>query len=235
MLLKDFIALKKKGIWKQVKGDDLMKRVLSVGILFTLAFTLTACSSGEKETVEPQKPPAEVKENDKEKENLPNSNLPPTKNIEVEIEGMKEQRPAELQQSANGYHFYMLDLYNFEKENETTGRVAFANDPTLYATIEKLDPSTDLESLKESSLKRAEEQTGKANGLPATDIYFPYFHDAKFFVKGVSEEYDVVMYLVKEVEGELFYFSLHIPSKAEMEGVEPSLWAMLETVKPNKE
>ncbi|ANX13846.1 hypothetical protein ABE41_017685 [Fictibacillus arsenicus] len=214
-----------------------MKRVLSVGILFTLAFTLTACSSGEKETVKPQKPPTEVKEkeNDKEKENQPESNLPPTKNIEVEIEGMKEQRPAELQQSANGYHFYMLDLYNFEKENETTGRIAFANDPTLYATIEKLDPSTDLESLKESSLKSAEEQTGKANDLPATDIYFSYFHDAKFFVKGVSEEYDVVMYLVKEVEGELLYLSLHIPSKAEMEGVEPSLWAMLETVEPNKE
>ncbi|MFE1242924.1 hypothetical protein ACFW35_02240 [Fictibacillus sp. NPDC058756] len=92
----------------------------------------------------------------------------------------------------------------------------------------------DLESLKEPSLKRAEEQTGKANDLPATDIYFPYFHDAKFFVRGVSEEYNVVMYLVKEVEGELLYFSLHIPSKAEMEGVEPSLWAMLETVKPNK-
>jgi hypothetical protein len=45
---------------------------------------------------------------------------------------------------------------------------------------------------------------------------------------------DVVMYLVKEVEGELFYFSLYIPSKAEMEGVEPSLWAMLETVKPDE-
>lgn len=42
------------------------------------------------------------------------------------------------------------------------------------------------------------------------------------------------MYLAKEVEVELLYFSLHIPSKAEIEGVEPSLWAMLETVKPNK-
>jgi hypothetical protein len=80
-------------------------------------------------------------------------------------------------------------------------------------------------------MDRAEEQTGTANELAATDIYFPYFHDAKFFVKGISEKYDVVMFLVKEVEGELFYFSLHIPTKAEMEGVEPSLWAMLETVK----
>lgn len=53
------------------------------------------------------------------------------------------------------------------------------------------------------------------------------------FVKGTSAEYDVVMYLVKEVDGELFYFSFNIPSKAEMEGVETSLWAMLETVKPN--
>lgn len=40
--------------------------------------------------------------------------------------------------------------------------------------------------------------------------------------------------IIKEVEGELIYFSLHIPSKAEMEGVEPSLWAMLETVKPDE-
>ncbi|OOE14488.1 hypothetical protein [Fictibacillus arsenicus] len=212
-----------------------MKRVLRFGILFTLVFTFTACSSDEKETVKPQKPPTEVKEkeNDKEKENQPESNLPPTKNIEVEIEGMKEQRPAELQQSANGYHLYMLDLYNFEKENEKTGKITFANEPTLYGTIEKLDESANIESLKESSMKRAEEQTGKASDLPATDIYFPYFHDAKFFVKGISHKYDVVMYFVKEVEGELFYFSLNIPSKAEMEGVEPSLWAMLKTVKPN--
>ncbi|RZT21491.1 hypothetical protein [Fictibacillus sp. BK138] len=212
-----------------------MKRILKYGILFTLIFSLTACSSGEKETVKPQTPPTKIKEkeNNKEQEGQPESNLPLTKNIELEIEGMKEQRPAELQQSSNGYHFYMLDLYNFEKENETTGKISFANDPSLYAIVEKLDESAEIDSLKEESLKKAEEQTGNAKELPATDIYFPYFHDAKFFVKGTSEEYDVVMYLVKEVEGELFYFSLHIPSKAEMEGVEPSLWAMLGTVKPN--
>lgn len=211
-----------------------MESFLRMGVLFTLAISLTACSSGEKETEKPpQKPPAEEKENDKEKENQPESNLPPTKNIEIEIEGMKEQRPAELQQSSNGYHFYMLDLYNFEKENETTGKVSFANEPSLYATVERLVESADIDSLKEASMKQAEEQTGNAKELAATDIYFPYFHDAKFFVKGTSAEYDVVMYLVKEVDGELFYFSLNIPSKAEMEGVEPSLWAMLETVKPN--
>lgn len=212
-----------------------MKRVLSVGILFTLAFTLTACSNDEKETVKPQKPPTEVKEkeNDKEQEKQPESNLPPTKDIELKIEGMKEQRPAQLQQSSNGYHFYMLDLYDFEKENETTGKISFANEQSLYATVERLVESADIDSLKEASMKKAEEQTGNAKELAATDIYFSYFHDAKFFVKGTSAEYDVVMYLVKEVDGELFYFSLNIPSKAEMEGVEPSLWVMLETVKPN--
>ncbi|WP_226536101.1 hypothetical protein [Fictibacillus halophilus] len=212
-----------------------MKRILIFGMLCTLIFTLTACSSSEKDTVKPHKPPAEIKEkeNDKDQENQPESNLPLTKNIELEIEGMKEQRPAELQQSSNGYHFYMLDLYIFEKENKMTGKISFANEPSLYATVEKLDESAEIDSLKEESLKKAEEQSGNAKELPATDIYFPYFHDAKFFVKGTSAEYDVVMYLVKEVEGELFYFSLHIPSKAEMEGVEPSLWAMLETVKPN--
>lgn len=211
-----------------------MKSVLRIGILFTLAFSLTACSSGEKETEKPpQKPPTEEKENDKEKESQPESNLPPTKNIEVEVEGMKEQRPADLQQSSNGYHFYMLDLYNLEKENETTGKITFQNEPSLFATVEKLDQSADINSLKEASMEKAEKQTGNANELAVTDIYFSYFHDAKFFVKGVSKEYDVVMYLVKEVNGELFYFSLNIPSKAEMEGVEPSLWAMLETVKPN--
>jgi hypothetical protein len=209
-----------------------LKRILEIVTLFTLTFALSACSNGGKEVSKPPNPP--VEENDKEMETETKPNLPLTKNIEVEIEGMKEQRPAELMNSStNGYHFYMLDRYNFEKENETTGRIAFANEPTLYATIEKLDSSADIESLKESSMKRAEEQTGKASDVPATDIYFSYFHDAKFFVKGISEEYDVVMYLVKEVEGELFYFSLNIPSKAEMEGVEPSLWAMLETVKPN--
>jgi hypothetical protein len=216
------------------KGGSMMKKILGIGIMVTLALAITACSNDEKEVTNPPTPP--VEENDKEKETETKPDLPLIKNIELEIEGTKEERPAELMNSStNGYHFYMLDLYNFEKENETTGRIAFANEPTLYATIEKLDPSADLESLKESSLKRAEEQTGKASDLPATDIYFPYFYDAKFFVKGVSKEYDVVMYLVKEVEGELLYFSLHIPSKAEMEGVEPSLWAMLETVKPNKE
>jgi hypothetical protein len=212
-----------------------MKRILELGAVFTLAFTLIACSNGEKEVSKPLKPPVEEKENNKEKETQPETNLPPTKNIEVEIEGMKEQRQAELMQSNNGFHFYMLDLYNFEKENETTEKIVFANDPSLYATIEKLDESADIDSLKESSLKHAEEETGKANELAVTDIYFPYFHDAKFFVKGISEKYDVVMYLVKEVEGELFYFSLHIPSKAEMEGIEPSLWAMLETVYPDEE
>jgi hypothetical protein len=209
-----------------------LKRILEIVIPFTIALAITACSNDEKEVSKPPNPP--VEENDKEKETENKPDLPLTKNIEIEIEGMKEQRSAELMNSsANGYHFYMLDLYNFEKENETTGRIAFANEPALYATIEKLAPSTDIEALKESSMKRAEEQTGKASDLPATDIYFPYFHDAKFFVKGISAEYDVVMDLVKEVDGELFYFSLNIPSKAEMEGVEPSLWAMLETVKPN--
>jgi PBP1b-binding outer membrane lipoprotein LpoB len=212
----------------------MMRRILGIGIVVTLAIILTACSNSEKDKSKPQKPPVEEKINDKEKETQPKTNLPLTKNIEVEIEGMKEQRSAELMQSAIGYHFYMLDLYNFEKENDTTGKIVFANEPSLYATIEKLDQSADIEGLKKSSMNRAEEQTGTANELAATDIYFPYFHDAKFFVKGISEQHDVIMYLVKEVEGELFYFSLHIPSKAEMEGVEPSLWAMLETVKPDE-
>ncbi|MCM3718562.1 hypothetical protein [Fictibacillus phosphorivorans] len=209
-------------------------KVLKFGILFTLALPLTACSSGEKEEAKPEKPPTEVTEDEnKEQENKPESNLPPTMEKEVEIEGMKEKRPATLQES-EGYHFYMLDLYEFEKEDETKGKIAFANKPEFYATIEKLDPSADIEALKEASIKQAEEQTGNASDLPATDIYFPYFHDAEFFVKGLSDDYDVVMYLVKEVEGERFYFSLHISSSGgEMEGVEPSLWAMLETVKPN--
>lgn len=210
-----------------------MRRILGIGIVVTLAIILTACSNSEKDKSKSQKSPVEEKINDKEKENKPETNLPLTKNIEVEIEGMKEQRSAELMQSSNGYHFYMLDLYNFEKENNTTGKIVFANEPSLYATIEKLDKTADIESLEESSIKLAE-QKGKASEWKGTDIYFPYFHDAKFYVKGISEKYDVVMYLVKEVEGELFYFSLHIPSKAEMEGVEPSLWAMLETVKPDE-
>lgn len=196
-----------------------MKRVLV--FMVTIAFTLAGCSSGQDQDSRSHKTPGE--------ENKP---LSLTKEIEVEVEGMKEKRPAELQQSSNGYHFYMLDHYLFEKENVTTEKVAFANDPMLYATIEKLDKTADLETLKKNSLELAE-QVGDASELKEGDIYFPYFHDAKFFVKGISEKYDVVMYLVKEVEGQLFYFSLHIPSKTEAEGVEPSLWAMLETVKPN--
>ncbi|MED1862491.1 hypothetical protein P4V41_03300 [Fictibacillus nanhaiensis] len=204
-----------------------MKTLLRIGIFIIIAIILTACSNSENEEVKPQKPPVEEKEKESQ------TKLPPTQNIEVEVEGMKEQRPAELMQSSNGFHFYMLDLYHFENENEQTGRIEFLNDSSFYATVEKLDPSADIESLKKSSMKRAEEQTGKANELAATDLYFSYFRDAKFYVKGISEQHDVVMYLVKEVEGELFYFSLHIPSKAEMEGVETSLWAMLQTIKPN--
>jgi hypothetical protein len=155
----------------------MMRRILGIWIVVTLAIILTACSNSEKDKSKPQKPPVEEKLK---------TNLPLTKNIEVEIEGIKEQRSAELMQNANGYHFYILDLYNFEKENNTTGKIVFANEPSLYATIEKLDKTADIESLKESSIKLAE-QTGKASEWKGTDIYFPYFHDAKFYVKGISE------------------------------------------------
>ncbi|GAB6926755.1 hypothetical protein JCM10914A_07380 [Paenibacillus sp. JCM 10914] len=149
-------------------------------------------------------------------------NLPPTKEIELELEGMTETKTAELVE-AEGYAFYMFDIYSFDAENN---RLTMDVDSDYYAEITKLPSDYNLEDLK----TEAEQELAEAgNAREADENERKDFEGAELFMVAQGDGL-TKKYIVNEVDGQGYVFHINIPQGEPTEGFVPHTNASLNSI-----
>ncbi|WP_020619119.1 hypothetical protein [Paenibacillus daejeonensis] len=148
------------------------------------------------------------------------SELPATKTLTVTVEGVEEEREAQLE-TAEGYALYVLDVLDFDAaENKLT----MSADESLQAIITKLPSDYNTDELR---LEAEEKLAGIGNVEELEGDQA--MTDAVLHLSAVNEE-QASQYIVKEVDGQGYIFEIEtVPSEAS-EGFEPAVHATLDSI-----
>ena len=221
-----------------------MKKIVSIGVVLTLALGMAACTQDqeptekntekvEDETVVKNEPivkeePVVVEE---PKTESPLINTAAERDIEVLTSGNTTKEKATLQESTNGYNMYVLDGYVLEGEEPGRDVLLYSQDGTSFARIQRLDAAMDMKDIKESAMASASEM-GEVFELDAKDLPYPYFYDAPFYVMASNDEEGTMSSLVKVVNGVPFKYTVHLSKNEKTEDISSAIWSMLTTVAP---
>lgn len=155
----------------------------------------------------------------------PTDPLPPTRKLEVTVEGQAELREATLFESPQGYAIYVLPQLTMTQE-EPCCDIAWARvDDGFFMRIERIDPDQDLAILREN-IELALSSVGEAEEVPRERISAAAFRDAELFMRAVGDDLSSYM-LVARIDGGRYRVTLHLPHREALEGIAPSMWAML--------
>lgn len=149
--------------------------------------------------------------------------LPATKQLEVELEGMKEKRNANLAEG-QGYALYVFDIFNFDPQSDT---LSMKHDSNYKARIVKLPSDYNTDQL----LQEAREQlskTGKAEEVDS-EVMHRFMPDTSVFLVATGDDL-TRQYIVKEIDGQGYAFELDIPHGEAAEGFEPLAYASLNSI-----
>lgn len=146
--------------------------------------------------------------------------LPATKTLTVTVEGMEEEREAQLE-TADGYALYVLDVLEFDAaENKLT----MSTDEALYAVITQLPSDYNTDHLRLQAEEKLAE-IGEVQELEGDQA----MADAVLHLSAVNEE-RASQYIVKEIDGQGYIFEMEtVPSEAS-EGFEPAVNATLDSL-----
>ncbi|MBJ6984207.1 hypothetical protein [Luteimonas sp. MC1750] len=152
--------------------------------------------------------------------------LPPTRTLEVSVEGQREAREARLFQSPQGYAIYVLPQLEMTPEEPCCDLVYARVDDGFFMRIERIDEATDLATLRGdmqlalSSVGTAEDAGGHAYvaAQPGTDV--------ELALRARGDGVSLVM-LVARIDGGRYRVTLHLPHREALEGIVPSFRAML--------
>lgn len=155
--------------------------------------------------------------------------LPPVRELEVTVEGQTELREATLFESPQGYAIHVLPQLVMTPE-EPCCDVAHARvDGGFFMRIERIDPEQDLAVLREN-IELALSSVGEAETVPPDHISSPAFRDAELFMRARGDGISSTM-LVARIDGGRYRITLHLPHREAMEGIAPSMWAMLASLR----
>lgn len=152
--------------------------------------------------------------------------LPPTRTLEVTVEGQREAREARLFRSPQGYAIYVLPQLAMTPE-EPCCDLAYARvDDGFFMRIERIDEAMDLATLRAdmqlalSSVGPADEADGHAYvaAQPGTAV--------ELALRAMGDGVSLVM-LVARIDGGRYRVTLHLPHREALEGIAPSFRAML--------
>ena len=187
------------------------------GCGLALAAVLVACGSAERPT---EAPVAEA---------APSATaapLPATRLLEVHVEGQREAREARLFESPQGYAIYVLPQLEMTQE-EPCCDLAYARvDPDFFMRIERIDEGAAIDTLA-ADMDLALSGVGAAR---AADVQAGFPPEARAEVElarqargdGIS-----MTMLVARIDGGRYRVTLHLPHREALEGIAPSMWAML--------
>ena len=169
---------------------------------------------------EPSRPPASDAP-----DSPPADPLPPTRELEVTVEGQTELREATLFESPQGYAIYVLPQLTMTQE-EPCCDIAWARvDDGFFLRIERIDPDQDLAVLREN-IELALSSVGEPEEVPPGGIGAERFRDAELSMRAVGKGISSYM-LVARIDGGRYRVTLHLPHREALEGIAPSMWAML--------
>ena len=176
----------------------MMTKKLVVPVL--LAAALVAC---EREAEAPAAPgvvpPGDARQPDAF---IPADTLPPTRSLDVSVEGQTEAREARLFKSPQGYAIYVLPQLEMTPE-EPCCDLAYARvDDGFFMRIERIDDAAD----------------GFAG--PGVDV------DVELSMRATGDGVSMVM-LVARIDGGRYRVTQHLPHREALEGIPASMWAML--------
>jgi len=156
--------------------------------------------------------------------------------IPVHVEGEVEYRQAKLHYSDDmSYSLYVLDYFTYSAEEPGKDIVMSNYDGEYFVRIERLAPDINIDEFK-NGLKKAYGEMGNVIERNPAELYFEEFRDAKFWlhVDVLNENGSVktsLQYLMKEIGGNRYGFFFHMPAKEASEGLTPSMWAIVLTMK----
>lgn len=149
--------------------------------------------------------------------------LPATKQLEVEVEGMKEARSANLAEG-NGYALYVFDIFAFDSKTDT---LSMNYDSNYKVTIIKLPSGYNRDQLLLEAKERLSElgQVEEVQG----EVMDRFMKGTSVFLEAVGNDL-TQQYIVKEIEGQGYAFELNIPHGEPSEGFVPSAYASLNSI-----
>lgn len=160
---------------------------------------------------------------------VPAGPLPPTRELEVTVEGQTELREATLFQSPQGYAIYVLPQLTMTREEPCCDVAHARADGGFFMRVERIDPDRDLAMLREN-IELALSSVGEAETVPPERISLPAFRDAELFMRARGEGISSTM-LVARIDGGRYRITLHLPHREALEGIAPSMWAMLASLR----
>jgi len=152
-----------------------------------------------------------------------NGSRPPSKEFQLEMEGMKETRVANLVQG-DGYSLYVFEGFTFNLKTHT---LSLDFDPENEAVITKLAADFNLDELEKKAEKELA-QTGKIE-RPTPDQRNAAVKDAELFLIA-SGDYITQEYIVKKLGDSYYEFKLTIPHGEAAEGFEPVALTTLNSI-----
>lgn len=159
----------------------------------------------------------------------PAEGLPPVRELEVTVEGERELREASLFQSPQGYAIYVLPQLTMTA-GEPCCDIAWARaDDGFFLRIERIDPEQDLAVLREN-MALALSAIGDAEALPAEQIGADPLRDAELAMRARGDGISGYM-LVARIDGGRYRITMHLPHREALEGIAPSMWAMLSSLR----
>lgn len=153
----------------------------------------------------------------------PGDALPQSKKLKLELEGMPEEKTAELV-NAKGYSLYVFDIFTFDS---VSNKLAMKVDPQYFAEVIKLPSDYNLDYLQLEG-EQYLAATGNIKKLKQSEIPGP-MADAALYLSAsgssVTREY-----IVKELEGQGYIFKLNIPRGEPSEGFSPHVFSSLNSI-----
>ncbi|RRJ67025.1 hypothetical protein EHV15_31945 [Paenibacillus oralis] len=151
------------------------------------------------------------------------ADLPSAKTIEVELEGMKEERTAQLAQG-NGYALYTFDGFSFDAK---ANRLMMNYDNEYHVDIVKLPAGYNVDDLAEEA-KAELSKTGQVEERSGDEIY-ESMRDASLFLIASGDKL-TREYIVKDIGGQGYAFKINMPHGEASEGFGPLAYASLNSI-----
>jgi hypothetical protein len=149
--------------------------------------------------------------------------------LEVKVEGETELREARLFVSPQGYAIYVLPQIVMTPEEPYSDQAFARVDAEFFVRIERLDPARSLTALRNNA-HLALRDIGRAHKLKGDAIFDPLFRNADIFMHASNPQVSVNI-IVIDLDGSRFRFMMHIPNREAAEGIVPSFWAMLRSIR----
>ena len=160
--------------------------------------------------------------------------LPETRALDVHVEGQVEAREARIFRSPQGYAIYVLPQLEMTQE-EPCCDLAFARvDDGFSMRIERIDEGRDTATLA-VDMALALSSVGQAEDTDVGGHFPPEARaEVELSQRAVGDGVSVAM-LVARIDGGRYRVTLHLPHREALEGIAPSMWAMLGSLRTTGE